>query len=143
MLVTNFWTILRNATQAKWTGVYLRILACILFYGATIHVSNMLGLSGRPWLETPLLWRTLDVVLLGFDVAVGIGLWRREAWAVVGAIVGILLLQIFPYTAFHSQFIQTPADAQALNGLIGTEVLLLAILIGLIGLQKCKFSPPQ
>ena len=129
LLATRSWSWLIEATQAKWTAIYLRILAGILFYGATVHIGNMLGLSGQPWRSTPLLWRSLDVLLLIFNVIVGIGLWQRKAWAAVAFILGILLLQILPYTLFRQQFIQTLADVQTLNGLIGTEVLLILGLI--------------
>ena len=120
---------LAEATQAKWTGIYLRILACILFYGAAVHIGNLLGLGDRPWRSTPLLWRCMDVTLLVFDVIVGVGLWRKAVWAAIAFILGILLLQILPYTLLRQQFIQTPADAQTLNGLICTEALLILGLI--------------
>jgi len=41
-----------------------------------------------------------------------------------------------PYTLFRSQFILKPEDAQTLNGLLGTEALLLAIFALLLWLKK-------
>ena len=48
-----------------------------------MHVANMLSLTGTPWRSTPVLWRTMDVVLLIFNIIVGVGLWTRQPWAVM------------------------------------------------------------
>lgn len=128
--------VLNEALSNTWTGVYVRALAVILLYGAAMHVGNMLGLTGRPWIETPLLHRVMDVVLLSFNIVVAAGLWLRKPWGVVAFVVGILLLQIVPYTLFRSHFIQAPEDVKALNGLVVTEILLLALLITTILLKK-------
>lgn len=130
------WQYLTVAADAKWTGHYLRFLAIVLMYGATVHVGNILGLNGQPWMETPLLWRVMDVGLLSFDLCVSVGLWLKQPVAIVVCAVGLLLLQILPYTLFRDAFIQTPTDAQTLNGLVGTELLLLSGLIGLVIAQK-------
>lgn len=108
----------------------------VLLYGATVHIGNMAGLTGTPWLSTPLLWRSMDVALLAFNVVAAIALWRGLAWSVWLVFGGIALLQFVPYTLLRSQFILKPEDAQTLNGLLGTEALLLAIFALLIGLKK-------
>ncbi|WP_256995524.1 hypothetical protein [Halomicronema hongdechloris] len=41
-----------------------------------------------------------------------------------------------PYTLLRSHFISKPDDASILNGLLGTEVLLLGIFALLLGLKK-------
>ncbi len=46
------------------------------------------------------------------------------------------LLQFVPYTLLRSHFVLKPEDAQTLDGLLGTEVLLLAIFGLLIWLKK-------
>lgn len=36
---------IRDRASQQWTGIYLRILAVILLYGALVHVGNMAGLT--------------------------------------------------------------------------------------------------
>ena len=129
-------THLAEALAQPWTGIYVRVVACVLVYGALMHVSNMLGLSGTPWQEQPALWRVMDVVLLVFNVVTAVGLWLRQPWAVVCLVAGLVLLQFVPYTIFREHFVRVPADAATLNGLLGTEALLLAILVALVLLQR-------
>ncbi len=43
-----------SALQQPWTAVYTKIIAIALLYGATVHVGNIYGLTGTPWLNTPL-----------------------------------------------------------------------------------------
>ena len=116
-----------EALQRTWTGYYAKFLALILLYGATVHIGNMLGLTGTPWLETPLLWRVMDLVLLGFNGVTAIALWQGRGWSVPLTFGGILLLQFLPYTLGRSHFVTGPEDIQTLNGLLGTEAVLLAI----------------
>ncbi len=127
---------LDSALQQPWTSVYAKVMALVLLYGATVHIGNMAGLTGTPWLSTPLLWRGMDVALLVFDITAAIALWRGLAWSVWFVFGGILLLQFVPYTLFRSQFILKPEDAQTLNGLLGTEALLLGIFALLLWLRK-------
>ena len=125
---------LRLTLQQPWTAIYTKIIAIALLYGATVHISNILGLTETPWLATPLLWRSLDITLLIFDIVTAIALWRSLAWSIWLLFGGILLLQILPYTLLRSQFILKPEDAEILNSLLGTEVLLLSILVLLLRL---------
>lgn len=99
-------------------------------------MGNILGLTGTPWIDTPLLWRSLDIVLLIFDIVTAIALWRGLGWSIWLLFGGILLLQILPYTLLRSPFVLKIEDGQILNGLLGTEVLLLSILILLFLLKK-------
>ena len=125
-----------TALQQFWTSVYAKVVAGVLLYGATVHIGNIAGLTGTPWLETPLLWRCMDVALLIFDVTAAIALWRGLGWSVWLVFSGIILLQFVPYTLLRSHFILKPEDAQTLNGLLGTEALLLAIFALLLWLKK-------
>lgn len=127
---------LNSALQNPWTAAYAKLIALVLLYGATVHIGNMAGLTGTPWLETPLLWRSMDVALLIFDVTAAIALWRGLTWSIGWVFGGILLLQFVPYTLFRSQFVLKPEDAQVLNGLLGTEALLLGIFALLLWLRK-------
>ena len=116
-----------SAIAHPWTARYAKLVALILLYGATVHVSNMAGLTGTPWLATPLLWRCMDVALLAFDLVAAVSLWRGFSWSVGLVFGGITLLQFLPYTLLRSHFVLKPEDAQTLNGLLGSEALLLAI----------------
>lgn len=124
------------ALKQPWTRLYAKLLACVFCYGAIVHIGNIASLTGTPWLQTPLLWRSLDLVLLSFNLVAAIGLWRGLEWSVGLVFAGILLLQIVPYTIFRAQFIQQPEDAQLLNGLLGTEALLLLVFAVLIAFKK-------
>ena len=104
------WLDLPHAVSQPWTGLYLRVLAVILVYGALVHVGNILGLTGVPWQDTPSLWRTMDLVLLLFNVVVGVGLWQRQPWAVVALVGGVIVLQVVSYTVFRNQFVRGPED---------------------------------
>ena len=133
MMINKF---LKSAIEQPWMAIYTKVVAIALLYGATVHISNMLGLTGTPWLATPLLWRGMDVLLLIFDLVTAIALWRGLFWSIWLLFAGITLLQIIPYTLWRSYFVLNPEDAQILNGLLGTEILLLSILLLLIWLKK-------
>lgn len=124
-----------KALSSKTTTAYVWLLACLLLFASHVHIANMLGWNGRPWLELPRLWQTMDVLLLGFDLIVAMGLIYRKAWAVVALFTGILILQIIPFTIFCSYFVAGPADGNLLNTLLGTEIVLLLVLLLLIVLQ--------
>lgn len=127
---------IESALEQPWTSTYAKVIAIALLYGATVHISNILGLTGTPWLSTPLLWRIMDGGLLVFDIVVAIGLWQGLSWFVWLLFGGIALLQFVPYTLFRLQFVLKPEDGQILNGLLGTEALLLGIFALLIWLRK-------
>ncbi len=107
-----------NITEAliqPWTRIYVRVLAAVLAYGGLVHMGNMLGLNGLPWTESQLHFRIIDVVLLAFNVVVGLGLWLRQSWAVVAFTVGMVLFQTSRIrcsgsTSFSAQ--KTPARWQ-------------------------------
>ena len=108
MTLSSIHQYLSIAIKQPWTTIYLKVIAIALLYGATVHVSNILGFSGTPWLATPLLWRSLDVLLLIFNLVTAIALWRGLAWSLWLLFGGISLLQILPYTLWRSQFVFTP-----------------------------------
>ena len=124
------------ALAQPWTRLYVRILAVVLVFGGTVHVGNMLGMNGIPWNESQLHLRVMDVVLLVFNVVVGLGLWLRRPWAVVAFAAGIVAFQIIPYTLFRQYFMQRPEDAGTLVGLVLTVSLLLGVLLFLILVKK-------
>jgi hypothetical protein len=130
-----FDTINRSLTF-PWTARYAKFLALVLLYGASVHIGNIAGWTGTPWLSTPLLWRSMDIALLIFDGVTAIALWRGLGWSVWLVFGGIILLQVVPYTLLRFQFILKPEDAQTLNGLLGTEALILAVFALLLWLKK-------
>ncbi|MEL7069578.1 MAG: hypothetical protein AAGN15_13110 [Cyanobacteria bacterium J06581_3] len=115
-----------------WTARYAKLVAVFLAYGAMVHISNIAGLSGTPWLATPLLWRCMDIALLVFDLVAAVTLWKGFGWSVWFVFGGIILLQFVPYTLLRSHFILKPEDAQTLNGLLGTEAILLVLFLILL-----------
>lgn len=127
---------LLSALQQPWTAIYTKVIAIALLYGATVHFGNIFGLTETPWLATPLLWRSLDIILLIFDLVTAIALWRGFAWSIWLLFGGIFLLQILPYTLLRSQFVLKPEDGQLLNSLLSTEILLLSVLILLLIFKK-------
>lgn len=127
---------LEESFPQYWTGIFLRFLSICLIYGALVHCSNILSLGEVSWLETPLLWRVMDIILLIFDVIVAISLWFHSFSGMIAFFVGIILLQIIPYTLFSQYFITKPEDIETLNGLVGTEIVLMTMLIILIIFKK-------
>lgn len=126
--------------QHIWMSLYARGIALVLLYGAAVHIGNIAGWTGTPWLSTPLLWRGLDIVLLLFNGAIALGLWRGTRWATWGLFGGMLLLQFMPYTLLRSRFISQPEDAQVLNSLLGTEAVLLGLFALLLWLDRHRSS---
>ena len=133
---SSFNQFLSLALQRPRIATYTKIIAVILGYGATVHISNILGLTGTAWLATPLLWRIMDVLLLIFNIITAVALWRGLTWSIWLLFSGITLLQILPYTVWRSQFVLKAEDGEILNGLLGTEILLLSILCLLLWLKK-------
>ncbi len=127
---------LQSSFPQYWTGIYLRFLSICLLYGALVHCSNILSLGGVSWLETPLHWRVMDIILLIFDIITAISLWCQSFLGIMAFLVGMILLQIIPYTLFAQSFIIKPEDIETLRGLVGTEFLLMTILIILIVAKK-------
>ena len=133
---SSFNQFLSLAFERPWTATYTKIIAVILGYGAIVHTSNIFGLSGTAWLATPLLWRVMDVLLLIFNIITAVALWRGLTWSIWLLFGGMIVLQILPYTVWRSQFVLKPGDGEVLNGLLGTEILLLSILCLLLWFKK-------
>ena len=130
-------TILKDAVSRKWMGIYLRIISIILAFSALVHLGSILGFVSNPWGgEMTLPIRTLDVVLLVFDIVVAIGLWFKRPWAVIAMVAGIILLQIIPFTVFRHYFMLTPEHGIMLNNLVTLDLIILVILAILLFTRK-------
>jgi len=129
--------ILKDAVSRKWAGIYLRIISVILAFSALVHIGSTLGFVSNPWGgEMTIAIRTLDVVLLLFDIVIAIGLWLKRPWAVVVLVAGIILLQIIPFTVFRHYFMLTPEHGIMLNKLVTFDLILLVILAILLFTRK-------
>ncbi|MEO0645602.1 MAG: hypothetical protein AAFZ17_05515 [Cyanobacteria bacterium J06650_10] len=83
-----------------------------------------------------MLWRCIDIALLIFDAVAAVSLWKGLGWSAWFVFGGIILLQFVPYTLLRSHFILKPEDTQTLNGLMGTEAILLALFLILLLAKK-------
>ena len=126
---------LRQTTEYPWLGIYLRILAIIMAYGASVHLSNILGLGEMPWQEMPLTWRVGDIVYGIIDTVTAIGLWQKTVWGIFG-FLGAIASQFLLYTIFIDYFAFTSEQRQTIYGLLGTEFILLLVLCLLIIAKK-------
>ncbi|MGK7892602.1 MAG: hypothetical protein AB4372_02850 [Xenococcus sp. (in: cyanobacteria)] len=124
--------LLISGLKQPWTAIYTKIIAIALLYGTLVHIGNILGLTGTAWLSTPVLWRSMDILLLIFDLIIAVALWQGISWSVWLLFSGILLFQVIPYSLLRSYFIVKPEDGQILNSLLGTEAILLRIFIFLL-----------
>ncbi len=89
----------------------LWIVAFFYLYGASVHVLNMLSLSGFDWLTAPLKWRVLDVAYLILDLLVVVGFFA--GWK-IGFVAFYLAAtsQILLYTVFRSWIIVVPGNSR-------------------------------
>ncbi len=120
-----------------WVGIYLRILAIAVAYGGLVHVSNILGLGGTPWLETPITWRIGDVIYGLLDVITAIGLWQQTVWGII-CFLSAIASQFLIYTVFIDRFAFTTEQRQTIYGLLGTEAILVILLILLFVAAKLR-----
>lgn len=127
---------LQQSLFQPWLSIYLKFLSICLFYGALVHLGNILGFAAQPWSEMPIHWQLMDIILLLFNLLVSIGLWFRRVEGVIAFILGIISLQIIPYTIFRQYFIQTPEDVITLNSLMTIELILITIFVVLIMIKK-------
>ena len=85
------------------------LIALFYAYGASVHVMNILSLSGFDWLDAPMKWKALDVVYLFLDLFVAIGFFLR--WKLSYAVFYLTAVsQIALYTLFRDWIIDVPQD---------------------------------
>jgi len=128
---------IRKSIGDRWTGVFLRILAVLLFMGAGSHLASISGAYGVPWISRPIQFQIADPVLLLFDLVVGLGLWRKRFWAVIAWISGVILLQFIPILFFWDAFATDAVQRRSLQGLLVSNALFLGVFAVLV-LRKRK-----
>ncbi len=109
-------------------GVYLRVLAVAMGYGAIVHFANIAGFGEKPWLEGPLSWRIGDLVYGPLNIATATALWVRSPWGLVLFLLAIAS-QFVIYTVFIDYFAITPQHRKTIHGLLGSEALLVVGLV--------------
>lgn len=82
-------------------------LAILYFYGAAVHVANIVGLGGFVWAEAPLRWQILDVIYLVLDLTVVAGLLFRIRIGIAAFVIAALS-QIILYTMFRDWVLDVP-----------------------------------
>ncbi len=126
---------LKQTAEQSWMGVYLRILAIAIAYGALVHWANLAGFGEKPWSEMPLAWKVGDMAYAPLDTVTAIGLWQRTAWGIV-CFLGASASHFLIYTAFIDRFAFTIEQRQTIYGLLGTEAMLLLVFIILLITKK-------
>lgn len=126
---------LAQAATKPWMGIYLRVLAVVLGYGAIVHIANIAGFGERPWLEGPLSWRIGDLVYGPLNIVAAICLWMRSPWGILLFLVAVGS-QFVIYTVFLEHFAFTPEHRRTIYGLLGTEAVLVAGFLILLLLKR-------
>ena len=117
------------------------LLALAYLYGSSVHVANMMGLTGFTWSEAPFKWQSLDVAYLVLDLAVVAGIFLLPRFGLAAFVVAASS-QIILYTVFRSwvldvpaEFLPSPEQAGYLNQLVGFHVVTLLLVAGSLTLR--------
>lgn len=105
-----------SAQQQSWkflmklfASIVIWLVVLFYAYGATVHILNMLSLTGFDWLVAPLRWQILDVVYLILDATVVVGLFL--SWKIgYAAFYLAAVSQILLYTIFRNWIIDVPSE---------------------------------
>ena len=85
----------------------LWIVALFYLYGASVHILNMLSLTGFSWPDAPLKWQILDVVYLVLDLLVVVGIFTNRPIGFVAFYIAAIS-QIILYTVFQAWIVDVP-----------------------------------
>lgn len=124
---------LRRLFEDRWLRYYLLLIAVAYAYGASVHVLNMLSMTGFEWSGAPLKWQVLDVAYLIIDLAAVAGLVGKRAFGIIAFLTGAVS-QILLYTLIRAWVIDVPAEyapspeqVAYLDTLVGFHVVTLGI----------------
>lgn len=85
------------------------VIIAAYFYGASVHVANIAGMTGFDWSQAPWKWQALDIFYLALDVMVVVGLLYFPRFGLCCFAVAAIS-QIILYTAFRSWVVDVPAE---------------------------------
>lgn len=117
-------------------------------YGGLVHLANIAGFSGYNWLDAPPKWQVLDVVYLGLDFVVCVGLfrgWRSAATAFFVAGVS----QIVLYTLGAHWVMDVPGEflpsghKMSLGSLVGFHLITLILMSYALWTRNSQTSAPE
>ena len=117
------------------------LLAAAYLYGASVHVANMMGMTGFTWSQAPLKWQGLDVAYLIIDLAVVARLLLLPKFGLAAFTVAASS-QIILYTLFRTWILDVPVEflpsleqAGYPNQLVVFHVVTLILVAGSITLR--------
>ena len=129
------WPYLEAICARPWTGIYLRVLAVIMAWGAIVHYGNLLGFGEKPFSEAPLAWKLGDIFYAVVNTLAVIGLWQRSPWGLL-LFLAAVGSQFVIYTVFIDHFALTAEHRKAIHGLLWLEGGLVAGLVVLAILRR-------
>ena len=116
-------------------GIYLRLLALGYAFSALVHYGNLLGFGEVSFAEMPLSWKLGDIGYALLDSVAVVGLWRKAGWGIVCFLLAAVS-QLILYVGFPSVFVFTPEQHAAVQGLVGTHLVTLALFFILWATKK-------
>ncbi len=109
------------------------LVALFYTYGATVHVLNMLSMTGFDWASAPTKWQVLDITYLVLDVIVVLGLVLGWKLGYISFYIAAIS-QIALYTLLREWIIDVPPDFAVtdeqrsyLTGLVVFHLITLAL----------------
>ena len=128
--------------MAKAAQLAIWLVALFYAYGASVHVLNILGLSGFDWISAPFKWQVLDVFYLVLDVIVAVGLFLNWMISYVSFYVAAVT-QILLYTTLREwildvpeAFAVSPDQVAYLDALVWFHLITLLIVSGALWVRK-------
>ena len=112
-------------------GIYLKILALLYFYGATVHYANLLGFGEIPFRESPLSWQVGDISYGILGTLTFIGLWLKTRWGIIGFFLSAVS-QLILYLGFPQWFAFNSEQHQLLWSMIIFHFVTLSIFFALL-----------
>ena len=124
------------------------IIAIFYGYGGLVHLANLAGLSGYAWLDAPMKWQVLDLVYLGLDFVVCVGLFRGWRSAVPTFFIASVS-QIALYTLGARWVMDVPAEflpsghEMSLGSLVGFHLITFVLMCVALWARKPSVHQPE